>query len=108
VLSWDITQRIVVITDVSGQHISPIFKCQEIQELLKMGPIRFSETSVSNYLHTLRNIPEERRSHVLCGGRLKSRIDCSSWRHECLFLYAMYDCYWKVRSYRPWLPVRRL
>ena len=51
-LSWDITQRIVVITDVSEQHIDPIFKCQEIQEPLKMGPIRFSEISVSNYLHT--------------------------------------------------------
>jgi len=64
--------------------------------------------NISNYRHTLRNIPEERRSHVLRGGRLKWRIDCSSWRHECCFLYVMYDCYWKVRSYRPWLPVRRL
>jgi len=27
-----------------------------------MGPIGFLETSVRNYHHTLRNIPEERRS----------------------------------------------
>jgi hypothetical protein len=29
--------------------------------------------SVKNYHHTLRNIPEERRSHLLRSGRLKSR-----------------------------------
>jgi hypothetical protein len=30
-----------------------------------MGPIRCPETSVNNYHTTARNIPEERRSHVL-------------------------------------------
>jgi len=30
--SWDITQRIFVYTDVSGQPIGPIFKGQEVQE----------------------------------------------------------------------------
>ena len=36
-----------------------------------MGPIGCIETSVSNYHHTLRNIPEE---HLLRGGSLKSHI----------------------------------
>ena len=31
------------------------------------------ETSVPNYRSTLRNIPEERRSHSYRGGSLKSR-----------------------------------
>jgi hypothetical protein len=32
---------------------------------LKMGPIRCPETSVNNYHTTPRNIPEERRSHII-------------------------------------------
>jgi len=38
------------------------------------GVIGRPETSVRNYHHTLRNIPDERRSilHVFCGGSLKS------------------------------------
>jgi hypothetical protein len=39
---------------------------------LKMGPISCPETSVQNYHPTLRNIPEERRSHQHRGGSLKS------------------------------------
>jgi hypothetical protein len=39
----------------------------------KMGPIDCPETSVQNYHLTLRNIPEERRSHVHRGRSLKSR-----------------------------------
>jgi hypothetical protein len=38
---------------------------------LKMGPIRCPETSVKGYHSTLRNTPEERRSHQHRGGRLK-------------------------------------
>jgi hypothetical protein len=40
---------------------------------LKMGPIGCLETSVQNYHSTLRNTPEERRSHLNRGGSLKSR-----------------------------------
>jgi hypothetical protein len=40
---------------------------------LKMGKIGSSETSARNDHYTVRNISEERRSHVLRGGRLKSR-----------------------------------
>ena len=41
---------------------------------LKMGPIDCSETSVRNYLYSLRNKPEERSSQLLRGGSLKLRI----------------------------------
>jgi hypothetical protein len=41
---------------------------------LKMGSIDCLETSVQNYHSTLRNIPAEHRSHLQCGGSLKSRI----------------------------------
>jgi hypothetical protein len=37
-----------------------------------MGPIGCPETSVKNYHSTLRNIPEQRRSHQHHGGGLKS------------------------------------
>jgi hypothetical protein len=32
-LFWDITRRLLVITDVSGQHIASIFRCQESRSL---------------------------------------------------------------------------
>jgi len=51
-------------TGVSGQPTGPIFKGQEIQE----------ETSLKNYHYMLCNNPEERRSHILRGGSLESRI----------------------------------
>jgi hypothetical protein len=38
-----------------------------------MGPIGCPETSVTNYESTLRDIPEERRSHLHGGASLKSR-----------------------------------
>jgi hypothetical protein len=40
---------------------------------LNIGPICCSETSVTDNHFTLRNIPEERISHLHCGGNLKSR-----------------------------------
>jgi hypothetical protein len=40
---------------------------------LQMGPVVCPETSVTNYQSTLRNIPEERRSHLHRGESLKSR-----------------------------------
>jgi hypothetical protein len=65
-LFWDVTLRLVVIPDGRfGQPSGPIFKGQEIQGC--------PETSVSNDHQALRNIPEERRSHVLRGGNLKQR-----------------------------------
>ena len=40
---------------------------------LKMEPIGCPETTVTNYISTLLNIPEERRFHLHGGGSLKSR-----------------------------------
>jgi hypothetical protein len=40
---------------------------------LRMGPICCPETSVKSYHSTLRNIPEEHRSHQHRGGSMKSR-----------------------------------
>ena len=62
-LFWVITQRIVIIYyrrfgTTNGPNIKEI---------------SFSETSVINYHHSLRNNPEQRSPHQLRGGSLKSR-----------------------------------
>ena len=44
---------------------------------LNMRPTRCPETSVQNYHSTLRNIPEEFRSHLHRGGSLRSRRSTS-------------------------------
>jgi len=49
--------------------IGPIFNDQACSS--KIGPIRYPETSVTNYHSTLCNITEERRSQLHCGGNLK-------------------------------------
>jgi len=41
--------------------------------MLFWGQMGCPETSVRNYHYSLRNDPEERRSHLLRGGILKSR-----------------------------------
>jgi hypothetical protein len=46
---------------------------------LNMGPIVCPETSVHNYHSTLRNIPEEGRSHLHYGGSLKLRMYRILW-----------------------------
>ena len=50
------------VTDVSGQTVGRIFKVKHSKK--KMGPIGSPGKSVTNYQSTLRNIPEERRSHL--------------------------------------------
>ena len=40
---------------------------------VQMGPIGYPETSVRNGHYTLRNIPEERRFHLLRGKNMKLR-----------------------------------
>jgi hypothetical protein len=50
--------------------------------LLKMGPIRCSETSVKGYYSTLRNAPEECISRQHRGGSRKSQISLCSL-HSC-------------------------
>jgi hypothetical protein len=41
---------------------------------LEDGTDRLSETSVTNYVPTLCNIPEEQRPQLYCGGNLKSHV----------------------------------
>ena len=52
---------------ISGSRNCPIFTGQESYDSwpVKMGPIPCPETSVNNYHPTPRNIPEERRSHLV-------------------------------------------
>jgi len=45
-----------------------------------MGPVSCPETSVENYHYTSRNFPEERRSQLLRGGSLKSRMEKSRFK----------------------------
>ena len=54
-------QRTLVVTDVSGQAVGPIFNIQS----LEYENCRLSRTSVTNYHCAVRNNPEERRSHVV-------------------------------------------
>jgi hypothetical protein len=62
------------VNDVSGKPIGTIFKGQVAQVLNCLILVGGTETSLTNYQSTLRKIPEERRSHLHCGGGLKSRI----------------------------------
>jgi len=50
---WDGIRRWILITDVSGQLLSYIYKGQEVQEKEKL-----SRVSVSKYQLTLLNIPD--------------------------------------------------
>ena len=71
-LFWDITQREVIIP---YRHFWITYRSQlKGSSILEDGTEGCSETSVRNYNISLRNIPEERRSHLLPGGSLKSRI----------------------------------
>jgi len=53
-----------------------------------MEPIGCSETSVRIYHYSLRNDPEERISHLLRGGSVKSRNSrrCQYHRHQTITL----------------------
>ena len=73
-------QRILVVTDVSGQSISPIFKGKAVKEeffldglILEDGSYRMSQ-NFDNHQSTLRNIPEERRFLLHRVRSLKLRI----------------------------------
>jgi len=55
-LFWDITQRIVIASWP-----------------LNIGPIGCPEASVRNRHYSQRNVAEERRFHLQCGGNPKSR-----------------------------------
>ena len=62
-LFWDITQRRVVIHyrrfgTAYRSHLQKVNKSKKKKK--RMGPIGCPETSVKDYLSTLRNIPEQR------------------------------------------------
>ena len=59
-------------TGVSIQSTGPIFKVFVLLDPWWRGPVGCPETSVTNYQYTLRNISEERRSHLLHDRILKS------------------------------------
>jgi len=92
-LFWDVTQCRLVIADVSGQSIGPIFKGQAVIAL-EDGADRFRETSVINYQSTMRNIPEEQRPQL--GDQLKStRFLITSFK---LFPTSLFTR-WSLRSW---------
>jgi len=65
---------------------------------LKMGPTDCPESSVGNYHHPLHNNPEERSSHLLRGGKLKSRLLNFCWRLGADVLVFLYTEYKAARS----------
>ena len=74
-LFWDITQRwVVVLYRRFGTNYLSHLQGSWTSWPLKMGPIGFPETSVQNYHSTLCNIPEARRSQLLSGGSMSSRV----------------------------------
>jgi hypothetical protein len=94
-----------IATGLTGQSISHIFMCPAWP--LKMRPMQCSETSITNYQSTLRKIPEERRSHLHCGGNMKSNIcfplsvGWSSWEWDLVlgnvssfYINKMEGVYW--------------
>jgi hypothetical protein len=80
---WDFTQRRLIVRSrrFGTTYWAPYSRVQQSFFLgcltLEDGTDRFVETSVTNCRSTLRNIPEERRSHWHRGGSLKSR---GCWR----------------------------
>ena len=58
----------------SSGNLLPMFRddLSALSTRVKMGPKGCPETSVTNYHFTLRSNPEERGSHLLRGGSLKS------------------------------------
>jgi hypothetical protein len=65
---WNITQRQwQSFTDVSEQHISPVFKSQEVQEFLSLedGTDILSRNVGKGLPLTLSNTPQESRSQDL-------------------------------------------
>jgi hypothetical protein len=91
---WDITQRRLVIL---YRRLGTTYRSH------LQGSIR-SETSVKDCHLTLRNIPEERRSHQHRGGSLKSRkglrveLKSNSLLHSYLFVHFYYYNFIIIRS----------
>jgi hypothetical protein len=48
---------------------------------LKMGPIGCNGTSVTNYIHSLRNTLQQRKHQIYCGGNLKFVLQ-AAWQYK--------------------------
>jgi hypothetical protein len=85
-LFWDITlRRVVIVYRRFGTTYRSHLTCQDFHSWpVKMGPIRFPETSVNNYHTTQRNIPEERISHQHRDGSPTSRSSFQFSPHDTL------------------------
>jgi hypothetical protein len=84
VLFRDVTSRwVVVLYRCFGTsyrfHLQGSRSPRRTYCLLKVGQKNCPETSIQKYHSTLRNAPEERRSHLQRGGSLKSRKCVSPW-----------------------------
>jgi hypothetical protein len=87
----DVMQHELIITDVTGQTIGPIFQGQSNEAVLRLfEPVRWDrcpETSVSNCQSTLINIPKGWRSQVdlsLFNDAISSLVSqCRMWRYWC-------------------------
>jgi len=66
---------------------SHLHRSSSLDWTLKMGPISFPETSVSDYLSTLHTNAEERRSHLDRGGSLKSHEIIGNFHRDFVQLY---------------------
>ena len=79
-LLWAVTQRRLVVTYVTRQLIDPIFlDCLTLED----GINRLSRNG-GNYQHTLRNIPEERWSHLHRSWSPKSSCRSATWEQLCV------------------------
>jgi len=71
---WGVTQRRLVVTNVSGHSVGPIFK--EMPNYWRRGRLGRSETSVTTN-STLRNTPEERKISFIERRNTEIRDTCS-------------------------------
>jgi hypothetical protein len=92
-LFWNVTPRILVVIDVSGQPSGPIFKFHALP--LKMGPTVLS-WNVGNYQSTRRNIPEERISYYYNYMRMERQVEAN----RCIFCkYFLRSCPTLLQTY---------
>ena len=99
---WDITQRIMIIpywrfgrktyrSYIQGS-LTPSWP-------LKMEPVGCPETSARTYHRALRNNPEQRNSHLLRGGSLKSRkIILLPYKCGPIFFFTGHHDYSRLRQ----------
>jgi hypothetical protein len=68
---------LVVVTDILGQPVGPIFKgCTHQEELILEDETNWMSQNISKQIRTLHNNPEEQRPFLHCGRSQKSCIKC--------------------------------